>query len=123
MLSQLKLNETLIRELQGQAENDELGVLGEQAASDPGSSSLRNLFVQPSLGPEPVNLTVPRASGSSDADQTRQKSLMQGRPDGLAGARDDGSPVHRRRHKRQRDHTKDLRRRRIQKVVLGVLLA
>ena len=50
MLSQLKQNETLICELQGQAENGAPVVSGERTTSDPGSSSLRGFDTPLSAG-------------------------------------------------------------------------
>ena len=71
MLSQLKWNETLICELQGQAENGAPGVLGERTTSDPGSSSLRGFDTSLSTGQEAVNLTMPGTLRASFTDPVR----------------------------------------------------
>ena len=114
MLSQLKRSETLIRELQGRAENEVSGVSGGQAASDPGSSSLRNLVAQPSLGQDVVNLT--RVGISMGTDQTSQGSMIHPAPqdkgEGSADARVNGPSIDGRGRKRQRDQTPEPRRQR-----------
>ena len=75
MLSQLKRNETLIRELQGQAENGESGVSGEHAASNPGSSSLRNSVAPLSTGQEAVDRLMPGMSRAMLTNPVRRESV------------------------------------------------
>ena len=97
-------------------ENEVSGVLGEQAPSVPGSSSLRNLIMQPSRGQGAINLTMPRASGPSCTDKTRQDSMTRpsskDRQDGSIDMGVDGPSVPQRGCKRQRDWAPGFRRHR-----------
>ena len=117
MLSQLKQNETLIRELQGRAENGVSGVLGEQMTSDPGSSSLRGYVTQPSMGQEVVNPTMSGAPRALRTELTQQGSVPHPSSQDKLGISTNadvgGSSVDERGRKRQRGKTWSSRRHRI----------
>ena len=109
MSSQLKWNETLICELQGRAENEAPGVLGEQTTSDPGSSSLRGFDTSLSTRQEAVNLTMPGTLRALFTDSVRRESIIhpssRDKSNVSTGGNVDGFLINERGQKRLRDQT------------------